>query len=479
MNIPLFLGYRTILAQFAALIVLWIIFTFKGLSTAVDIWWNNEIFNHGFLIIPVSFYLIWVNRANLRNLTITPSLFPAVVILGLILLYIVGLAGDIRLFLHVATFAMLPVIIWGLVGHHIAKRLLFPLCFILFSIPVGEQLIPYLQQITADGSVFLLKLTNIPNYRTGLYIEIPQGRFLVAEACSGVSFFIASIVMGSAYAYLNFQSGYKRGTFFLFSMVLPIAANIIRVFGIITIAYYTDMEYAAGADHLIYGWFFFAFVLILLLGTGELFREKKTGRTPPKQVHLPVEKRYFPSIVMSSLLLLGFLWGSLLTQSSPLVAPPSLHIASIQNANCASFIWAPEMLNPDQEKQFSLQGTNCKTSVYTAWFSENGNELISDSNRLFNKGRFSVETFDSVKVNEHTFPTIYLTTPNDEKVLVTHWYVINDTLFTSAARAKFYQIALKMAREKSTGRIWVIGTRQSDLRPSLTRLFDAGVIKAD
>ena len=64
-------------------------------------------------------------------------------------------------------------------------------------------------------------------------------------------------------------------------------------------------------------------------------------------------------------------------------------------------------------------------------------------------------------------------------MLVTHWYVINDTLFTSAARAKFYQIALKMAREKSTGRIWVIGTRQSDLRPSLTRLFDAGVIKAD
>ena len=73
MNMPQVLVYRTILAQFAALIVLWIIFTFKGLSTAVDIWWNNEIFNHGFLIIPVSFYLIWVNRADLRNLIITPT----------------------------------------------------------------------------------------------------------------------------------------------------------------------------------------------------------------------------------------------------------------------------------------------------------------------------------------------------------------------------------------------------------------------
>ena len=37
MNMPQVLVYRTILAQFAALIVLWIIFTFKGLSTAVDI----------------------------------------------------------------------------------------------------------------------------------------------------------------------------------------------------------------------------------------------------------------------------------------------------------------------------------------------------------------------------------------------------------------------------------------------------------
>lgn len=479
MNMPLLLGYRTILAQFAALVILWIIFTFKGLSTAVDIWWNNEIFNHGFLIIPVSFYFIWVNRATLRNLTITPSLAPAVVLFGLILLYIIGLAGDIRLFLHVATFAMLPVIIWGLVGHRIAKRLLFPLCFILFCIPVGEQLIPYLQQITADGSVFLLKLTNIPNYRTGLYIEIPQGRFLVAEACSGVSFFIASIVVGSAYAYLNFQNGYKRSVFFLFSMVLPIAANIVRVYGIITIAYFTDMEYAAGADHLIYGWFFFAFVLILLLGTGELFREKNTSPVDPSQVHLPVVKKYSPTIAMSIGLLLGFLWSSLLTQSSQLMAPPSLHVDSIKDASCPSFIWSPDMLNPDQETQFSLLGSNCKTSIYTAWFSENGNELISDSNRLFNKGQFSVETFGSVTVNEISLPTLYLTTPHDEKVLVTHWYVINGKLFTSKAKAKLFQIGLKMAGKTSTGRIWIVATREPDLKPSLTKLFDAGVIKTD
>lgn len=479
MNMPLVLGYRTILAQFAALIVLWIIFTFKGLSTAVDIWWNNEIFNHGFLIIPVSFYFIWVNRAKLRNLTITPSLFPAVLLFGLILLYIVGLAGDIRLFLHVATFAMLPVIIWGLVGHRIAKRLLFPLCFILFSIPVGEQLIPYLQQITADGSVFLLKLTDIPNYRTGLYIEIPQGRFLVAEACSGVSFFIASIVVGSAYAYLNFQTGYKRGLFFVFSMVLPIVANIIRVYGIITIAYYTDMEYAAGADHLIYGWFFFAFVLILLLGTGELFREKGVPRPAGDEIVLPVVKRYSAVIVMSIGLLLGCLWATLLTQPFHYVTPPSLNVTEIKDESCSSFIWSPVMLNPDHEVQFFLRGNDCNTSVYTAWFSENENELISDLNRLFNKGKFSVEAFGDVQINGQVLPTLSLTTPHDEKVLVTHWYVINETLFTSKAKAKLYQIALKMAGKESTGRIWVVGTRQSDLRPSLTKLFDAGVITTD
>ena len=257
-----------------SMLLLWLAFFWQGVVTAIDIWWGNEIFNHCFFVLPTTAYLIYLKQDSLFSNNIKPTLLPLFAIVPLCVLYVVGRVGDIQLFMHIATFTLLPVLIWTIIGHNAAKSILFPLVFLLFAIPVGEQLIPFLQEITADGSVTLLKMVGVPLYRNGLYIEIPAGRFLVAEACSGVSFFIVSIVIGSLFSYLSFVSPTKKVVFVTISVFLPVVANIIRVFGIIYIAHKTDMEYAAGADHLIYGWFFFAFVIMCLLGIGELLRDK-------------------------------------------------------------------------------------------------------------------------------------------------------------------------------------------------------------
>ena len=206
-------AFMPLVWQSGLMFILWGIFCWQGLVTVVDIWWGNEIFNHGFFIVPGAFYLIYLQRKRLLATPIKPSLLSLIFIVPSLFLYVVGIAGDIRLFMHLATFTLLPSLIWMLLGAQATRVILFPLCFMLFSVPVGEQLIPYLQEIAADGSVALLKLTGIPLYRSGLYIEIPQGRFLVAEACSGVSFFIASFVIGSLYAYLNLQSIKRRAAY--------------------------------------------------------------------------------------------------------------------------------------------------------------------------------------------------------------------------------------------------------------------------
>ena len=160
---------------------LWLVFCWQGLSTVVEIWYGNEIFNHGFFIAPGSLYLIYLKRKTLLAQPFQTSSLAFIVIIPALLLYIIGVAGDIQLFLHTATFTLLPALIWLLIGTKAAKTILFPLIFMLFSIPVGEQLIPYLQEIAADGSVILLQLTGVPLFRSGLYIEIPQGRLLGLE----------------------------------------------------------------------------------------------------------------------------------------------------------------------------------------------------------------------------------------------------------------------------------------------------------
>ena len=443
-----------------AILCLWLTFCWQGLTTVVEIWYGNEIFNHGFFIVPGAFYLIYLKRYELLSKPIQTSALSLAVIIPALLLYIIGIAGDIQLFLHAATFTLLPALIWLLIGTQAARTILFPLVFMLFSIPVGEQLIPYLQEIAADGSVALLHLSGVPLFRSGLYIEIPQGRFLVAEACSGVSFFIASFVIGSLYAYLNLVSAKRRAVFVAISLIFPVLANIVRVYGIILIAYWTDMEHAAGADHLIYGWFFFAFVIICLLGIGELVRDTVIlEKQAPKSVKIINQNT--TAVIAILLLVVGVLWNMLIEQPKTIVNRPGLTVLShLKSASCGTFQWKPMMHEPDSETQFGMINTDCSVNIYTAWFSESENELISSLNRLFDPEMWSAESYDSIKVSSRSISTISLTSPQGAKVKLAYWYVVNENVFSSGVKAKLYQIVLNMTGKPSSGSVWVIASTE-------------------
>ncbi|RDV29187.1 exosortase A [Alteromonas aestuariivivens] len=447
--------------------ILWLAFCWQGLWTAAQIWWGNEIFNHGFFIVPGALYLIYLKRYALQACGLKSTLLPLLAIGPTLLLYVIGIAGDVQLFMHIATFTLLPLLLWALLGHRAAYVVVFPLCFILFSVPVGEQLIPYLQEITADGSVALLKATGIPLYRNGLYIEIPQGRFLVAEACSGVSFFIASIVIGTLYAYLNLRKASKRILFTLISIAFPVIANIIRVYGIILIAYQTDMKHAAGADHLIYGWFFFALVIMCLLGIGELMRDKDAQWEAPKQsgAQLTAKVSNVHVSVLALLLLSGTAWtGWVQSNLASFAGAESHSFTVLKNAQsgCQSrHAWQPAMSNPTAElMQFMEADGRCEIQFYQAWFNGDGNELVSDLNRLYAQHDWSLEASATVTVqlenHQLTLPVRNLVSPLGKRVQLVHWYEVDGQLFSGQIQTKLYQIRNALLGGNTHGSVKVL-----------------------
>ncbi|MGL1269245.1 archaeosortase/exosortase family protein, partial [Vibrio parahaemolyticus] len=76
-------------------------------------------------------------------------------------------------------------------GPEVVAGLLFPLGYMLFLVPFGDEMIPFLQTITARLTMVLLALAHIPATLDGVFITTPAGYFEVAEACSGVKFLIA------------------------------------------------------------------------------------------------------------------------------------------------------------------------------------------------------------------------------------------------------------------------------------------------
>ena len=237
----------------------------------VDIWWTSETFAHGMVVYPASLWLIWRKRNELAKLPVEPCYWALVPLTGACFGWLVATAGGVQAGQHFCLVVAIALLPWLVLGTRVARTIAFPLAFTLLAAPIGDFLMPIMMQHTADVTVAALRLIGMPVYREGLHFVIPSGRWSIVEACSGLRYLIASGVLGCLFAYLTYQSPWRRAAFIAASIMAPIVANWVRAFMIVMIGHYSGMTLAVGVDHLIYGWVFFGFVMLLLAYVGSRF----------------------------------------------------------------------------------------------------------------------------------------------------------------------------------------------------------------
>lgn len=246
----------------------------------VAIWIRSETFAHGFLILPISLWLVWNRREELDAFRPQPVLPIALLLLPLSLGWLLAWLVDVSVVQQLVLVAMLIVGCWAVLGHQLGRLLAFPLFFLFFAVPMGEGLIAPMMEYTATSTVWMIEMTGIPVYREGLHFALPTGRWSVVEACSGVRYIIASVTVGTLYAYLTYRSLSRRVIFVIVSAIVPIFANSARAYIIVMLGHLSGMKIATGADHLVYGWFFFGLVIFLLFWLGSFFREDHLPHDP-------------------------------------------------------------------------------------------------------------------------------------------------------------------------------------------------------
>jgi len=253
-------------------------------DTVMDIvhtWYTSNAYNHGFLIIPICLYLVWRQRAELPTVPARPEPWGILVVAFVSLVWLVGHITGTLLIQELALIAAIQGIILTMFGFPLCRKFIFPLAYLYFAVPFGQDLEPRLQAVTAKLAVEMLRVVGVPVFSDGNLISIPTGNFDVAEECSGLRFLIASIAIGTLFAGIIYHSWLRRAGFIAMTIVLPIVANGARAFGIILLAYLTTNELATGIDHIVYGWIFFTFILFVMLAVGMRFREPDNFRTIP------------------------------------------------------------------------------------------------------------------------------------------------------------------------------------------------------
>ncbi|MFC5510944.1 exosortase A [Massilia jejuensis] len=374
-----------IAAAFVALLVLY----WSTAVSMVAVWNSSDTFAHGYVIAPISLWLIWRRREVFARIPAAPY-WPA---LGMLALcggaWLLARAGEVQVVMQYAFVAMFPAVALAVLGRRLAGALAFPLLFLLFAVPFGEAFVQPLINFTADFTVAAVRATGIPVLRNGTLFELPTGNWSVVEACSGVRYLISSITLGCLYAYLSYRSIKRRVMFIALSVVVPIIANGLRAYMIVMIGHMSGMELATGVDHLIYGWLFFGLVMFIMFWIGSYWREDEAIPAPAGAASQAAATPSAGSVagVAIGAVLVAALWpalGAVSDKAAYNPAPVRLDGARLASAPAGAPAWSPEFMAPDAALRGRYTAAGAPVHLNVLYYRNQGPDkrLISSVNRV-------------------------------------------------------------------------------------------------
>ena len=374
----------------------WILFLYRDTGIAMaTIWYRSETFTHGFLVPPIVLWLVWRQRRAITAITPRPMLGALVLVAGVAFTWLLADLVAVNAVTQFAFVALLVLAVPAVLGLAVTRLIIFPLGFMFFCVPVGEFLLPQLMEWTANFTVLALRLSGIPVYREGLQFVIPSGNWSVVEACSGVRYLIASLTVGTLFAYLNYQSTKKRLLFVLVSILVPVLANWLRAYMIVMLGHLSGNKLAAGVDHLIYGWVFFGIVIMLMFIIGARWAEPEVRA----EAHFPVAGIQLRPFQNPTLWTITFGFAVLLAlpqfanwaihnaeKSGPLSlnAPSTLAAGWQADISSQENIFKPAFQNPSAELNATYSSQGRSVGLYLGYYrhQDYDRKLVSSNNVL-------------------------------------------------------------------------------------------------
>ncbi len=450
-------------------------------AAMVQKWHGDAAFSHGFLILPISLWLAWRKREALAQVTLQPSALGVVAALLCVLAWIVARGSGVMVVEQFAAVALVPALVLAALGWPATRVLVVPLAFLFFMVPFGRALVPFLMLATADFATLLLRWTGVPILRSHMYINIPGGYFEVARACSGLNYFVTSLVLGVLYAYLNFRSWRKRALCVAAFVVIPVILNGLRVYFTILVSHLTDMRFGPGAEHVTFGRIFFVAIMLLLFMIGRRWHEDP--ELPTRAAGERARRAsgslatWWPLPVACLVVLSGppFVARSMAQARVHLAAPDRLvglpaATAGWQGPADGTGRWRPLYRGGFVERQAVYQAPDgAAVDVFVAVYglgSSVGAEMISYSNVLFAEERGSLAKDvhrhvalpdgSSLKVREVEYGR------DETRQLLWQWYVVGERPVLSQLATKALEAIAFVTRSSDSERIVTLSTPLDD-----------------
>ena len=252
---------RTYKWWLAGAVVLLALLYAKSFAKLWSDWSTDENYSHGYLV-PIAFgWMIWMQRKELAKIQITPRNWGlAIVALGAVQM-VVGKLGAENFVTNSSLLVVLAGITIYLFGTVVFRRMMFPIAWLIFMIPLPA-IIYYaltfkLQVLASSLSSTMLDFARIPNVREGNVIYLPNFTVGVVEACSGIRSLISLLAFAAFFGYVSPMNRLARGVLLLSAVPIAIFVNALRIGGTGCVGNYASPKYAEGFYHTFSGWLLF------------------------------------------------------------------------------------------------------------------------------------------------------------------------------------------------------------------------------
>jgi len=476
--------WRSPVLALLALLLIFVCAYWPSWQSVVSIWYRSETFAHGFLVIPASLWLIWSRRDQFQPIVPTPNLLAWLAVSACGFIWLCANLANVLVVEQFALVGLLLSIIWTTMGTGFVTASLFPLLFLFFMVPFGEDFVPYLMEFTATFVVEMLKLTRITVVREGLHFTLASGQWSVVEACSGIRYLIASMTLGMIYAYLNYTSYFKRTVFIVLSILMPIVANGFRAYMIVIIGHLSSMKLATGVDHVIYGWLFFGLVMLLLFYGGSFWHDEpqpspERGTFAALTGNHASPKRWIAVSALSVAIVGVWPLTSAVLKELQSIQPsiPQQLLQRIPGVDVSDpqWGWSPSFPGVMAEAKRFVAEDASVSGVYVANFGDEsaGGELVNSQNVLVKEeSGWRITRQDIVEWQaENGSISVQASVLNrgNEDLLVFRWYRVGEVNTANRYYAKWLQLLKRLRADSAPELMVVLYTETSALNMPASR----------
>jgi exosortase len=251
----------------------------------IHLWRTDTYAGHGMFVPLFSTVIAWTERERLRRAAGPGHLLGAAVVLAGAGLLALGTAADSVLLQG----ASVAVTIAGLVAWACGLRCLraaaFPIAFLLLMAPLPRSVVAavtlQVQLFAAAFAVGVLRLLDLPVYQAGVSIELPSMTLQVAEACNGLRFLMALLVLTAAFAQITQRTVADKAALVVAAIPIAIVANAMRVAAIVLGVQYVGPDAASGMIHNWIGKGMWGLTLVPLIGLGFLLARRSAPKARP------------------------------------------------------------------------------------------------------------------------------------------------------------------------------------------------------